>query len=103
MGCVLMAWGAGAQAQTWQQPSATQLALWPGGGTRWHRWRDVVALPRWLEEQYAGKMDVKAVRSGPKGVAKQIFIGMRESDLDPRYLKNFVELARHPQAGESPL
>jgi len=58
--------------------------------------RGVAALPRWLVEEYAGKMDVTAVRLGPQGIPKQIFLDIRESDLDTRYLKNFVELARNP-------
>jgi LysR family transcriptional regulator for metE and metH len=59
--------------------------------------RGVAALPRWLVEEYAGKMAVTAVRLGPQGIPKQIFLGLRESDLDTRHLKHFVELARHPQ------
>jgi LysR family transcriptional regulator for metE and metH len=56
--------------------------------------RGVAALPRWLVEEYAGKMAVTAVRLGPHGIPKQIFLGLRESDLDARHLKHFVELAR---------
>jgi LysR family transcriptional regulator for metE and metH len=59
--------------------------------------RGVAALPRWLVEEYAGKMEVTAVRLGPQGIPKQIFLGLRESDLDTSHLKHFVELARHPQ------
>jgi LysR family transcriptional regulator, regulator for metE and metH len=36
--------------------------------------RGVAALPRWLAREYAGKMDVAAVRLGSKGIAKQIFL-----------------------------
>jgi LysR family transcriptional regulator, regulator for metE and metH len=39
-------------------------------------------------------MSITAVRLGPNGIPKQIFLGMRESDLDTRYLKDFIELAR---------
>jgi LysR family transcriptional regulator, regulator for metE and metH len=56
--------------------------------------RGVAALPRWLAQEYAGKMSITAVRLGPNGIPKQIFLGMRESDLDTRYLKDFIELAR---------
>jgi LysR family transcriptional regulator, regulator for metE and metH len=56
--------------------------------------RGVAALPRWLVEEYAGKMEVTAVRLGPQGIPKQIFLGLRESDLEIRHLKHFVELAR---------
>jgi LysR family transcriptional regulator, regulator for metE and metH len=58
--------------------------------------RGVAALPRWLAEEYAGKMDVTAVRLGRQGIAKQIFLGMREADLDTDYLRAFIELARQP-------
>lgn len=56
--------------------------------------RGVAALPRWLVEEYAQKMDIVAVRLGPRGIAKQIFLGAREADTDIDYLKAFVELAR---------
>lgn len=57
--------------------------------------RGVAALPRWLAEEYAEKMDVVAVRLGRQGIAKQIFLGAREADVDIDYLKAFVELARY--------
>jgi LysR family transcriptional regulator, regulator for metE and metH len=60
--------------------------------------RGVAALPRWLVEEYADKMDVVPVRLGPRGIQKQIFLGARESDIEIDYLKAFVELARHPAA-----
>ena len=56
--------------------------------------RGVAALPRWLVEEYAQRMDVVPVRLGRKGVAKQIHLGARESELHIDYLKAFVELAR---------
>ena len=56
--------------------------------------RAVAALPRWLVEEYAQKMDIVPVRLGPRGIAKQIFLGAREADTDIDYLKSFVELAR---------
>lgn len=56
--------------------------------------RGVAALPRWLVEEYAQKMDIVPVRLGPRGIAKQIFLGAREADTDVDYLKAFVELAR---------
>lgn len=60
--------------------------------------RGVTALPRWLVEEYASKMDVTPVRLGRTGIAKQIFLGLRESDLDTDYLKAFIELARASSA-----
>ena len=56
--------------------------------------RGVAALPRWLVAEYAAKLDVVAVRLGVQGIAKQIFLGARESDTEIDYLKAFVDLAR---------
>jgi LysR family transcriptional regulator for metE and metH len=56
--------------------------------------RGVAALPRWLAEEYAHKMDVVPVRIGPKGIAKQIFLGARENDLATDYLQQFIVMAR---------
>ncbi len=60
--------------------------------------RGVAALPRWLVEEYAAKMDVVPVRLGPHGIAKQIFLGARESDVAIDYVRAFIELARQPRA-----
>ena len=57
--------------------------------------RGIAALPRWLVAEYAQKMDVTAVRLGPDGVAKQIFLGAREGEIDIDYVRAFYELARH--------
>jgi LysR family transcriptional regulator for metE and metH len=56
--------------------------------------RGVTALPLWLVEEYAARMDIAAVRLGRRGIAKQIFLGMREADADVDYLRAFVETAR---------
>jgi len=58
--------------------------------------RGVAALPRWLVEEYANKMDIVPVRLGEEGIAKQIFLGARESDINIDYLEAFVDLARKP-------
>ena len=63
--------------------------------------RGVAALPRWLVEEYADKMDVVPVRLGRHGIAKQIFLGVREADADIDYLKAFIDLARAESAGAS--
>jgi len=63
--------------------------------------RGVAALPRWLVEEYAGKLEIVPVRLGRHGIAKQIFLGARESDLEVDYLKAFIELARRAPARES--
>ena len=64
--------------------------------------RGVAALPRWLVQEYAGKLDVVPVRLGAKGIAKQIFLGARVADLQTDYLQAFIELARQPLAASTP-
>ncbi|GKT25938.1 LysR family transcriptional regulator [Acidovorax sp. SUPP3334] len=56
--------------------------------------RGVAALPRWLVLEYADTMDVVPVKLGRHGIAKQIHLGARESDLETDYLRAFVEFAR---------
>lgn len=58
--------------------------------------RGVAALPRWLVQEYSGKMEVQPVRLGPRGISKQIFLGVRETEVDIPYLRAFIELARQP-------
>lgn len=57
--------------------------------------RGVAALPRWLVEEYAEKLDISAIRLGKQGIAKQIYLGIREADAEIDYLHAFVELARN--------
>jgi len=52
--------------------------------------RGVSVLPRWLAPEYAGKLDVVPVRLGRLGIAKPIFLGMREADVDIAYLRAFL-------------
>ncbi len=56
--------------------------------------RGVAALPRWLVQEYAEKLDIVPVRLGKQGIAKQIYLGIREVDADIDYLHAFMELAR---------
>jgi LysR family transcriptional regulator for metE and metH len=58
--------------------------------------RGVAALPRWLVDEYAHQMAIAPVRLGPQGIAKQIFLGVRENESDQAldYLAAFVDLAR---------
>ena len=58
--------------------------------------RGVAALPRWLVEEYAQKMDVVPVRLGPGGIAKQIFLGVRQADTAIDYVRAFIEMSLHP-------
>jgi LysR family transcriptional regulator for metE and metH len=59
--------------------------------------RGVAALPRWLVEEYASKVDVIPLRLGAAGIAKQIFLGVRKTDEGTDYLEDFIALARGPQ------
>ncbi|OIQ82498.1 HTH-type transcriptional regulator CynR [mine drainage metagenome] len=56
--------------------------------------RGVAALPLWLVESYTSEMEIMPVRLGRQGIAKQIFLGARETDTNIDYLKAFFELAR---------
>jgi LysR family transcriptional regulator for metE and metH len=64
--------------------------------------RGVAALPRWLAEEYASRMNVVALRLGSKGIAKQIFLGSRESDAGLDYLDAFITLARQSDPKKHP-
>ncbi|MET3106210.1 LysR family transcriptional regulator for metE and metH [Oxalobacteraceae bacterium GrIS 2.11] len=55
--------------------------------------RGVAALPRWLVNEYATKLAISLLRLGKQGIAKQIFLGVRESDTGIEYLRAFVALA----------
>ena len=59
--------------------------------------RGIAALPRWLAEEYRNKLDVMPVRLGKHGIAKQIFLGIREADAGIDYVRAFIELARAHQ------
>ena len=63
--------------------------------------RGVAALPRWLVEEQGSKFNVVPIKLGRRGVAKQIFVGFRESDADIAYLQGFVEMARKYRKGKS--
>ena len=56
--------------------------------------RGVTALPRWLAQAHARKMKLATVRLGPKGIAKQIHLGVREADLQTDYVQAFMAMAR---------
>ncbi|MBS1091780.1 LysR family transcriptional regulator [Gluconobacter sp. Dm-74] len=58
--------------------------------------RGVAVLPRWLVEEYATRFDLHAIRIGKHGIAKQIFLGRRETDEDVQYLTNFIKFAASP-------
>ncbi len=60
--------------------------------------RGVTALPRWLVEEYASKLDVVPLRLGKQGIHKNIYLGIREADIHIDYLRAFVDLARQFRA-----
>lgn len=55
--------------------------------------RGVAALPRWLVEENADKFAVTPIQLGQNGVAKQIFLGIREADTQVDYMRAFIDLA----------
>lgn len=55
--------------------------------------RGVAALPGWLVEEYASRFDLYPVRLGKTGIAKQIFLGQRDTDGDIEYMRAFVQFA----------
>ena len=63
--------------------------------------RGVSALPRWLAEEYAARLDIAVLRLGERGVDKQICLGIRDSERDIDYLRGFIEQARQFSAPES--
>jgi LysR family transcriptional regulator for metE and metH len=56
--------------------------------------RGVAALPRWLVAEYSTKMALEPIRLGKQGIAKQIFLGVRERDLSVDYMSSFMTMAR---------
>lgn len=56
--------------------------------------RGVTALPGWLVREYARRLPIVPVRLGNAGIAKQIFLGLRDGDRNLAYLDGFMTLAR---------
>lgn len=56
--------------------------------------RGVATLPRWLVEEFSTKYPIYPVRLGKKGLQKEIFLGIRNMDLEVVYINAFIELAR---------
>jgi LysR family transcriptional regulator for metE and metH len=56
--------------------------------------RGVAALPAWLVAENSRKAAIAPVRLGARGIAKQIFLGVRETDASIDYLRAFIECAR---------
>ena len=64
--------------------------------------RGVAALPRWLVEEYQTRFDVVPVKLGKQGIAKQIYLGIRETDIDTDYVQAFITLASAQPSSFSP-
>lgn len=58
-------------------------------------------MPRWLVEEYTDKVEIVPLRLGRRGIAKQIFLGMRDAETDTDYLNAFVELGRQTKGRPS--
>lgn len=56
--------------------------------------RGVTALPDWLLAEYAEGVSIRAVRIGPEGIHKQVFVGVRNDDADIDYIEGFIKLAK---------
>lgn len=56
--------------------------------------RGVCALPGWLVDEYSKTMPIKSLRFGEKGIAKQIFVGLRKDEKNINYFSDFVALAK---------
>lgn len=56
--------------------------------------RGVCALPGWLVDEYAKTMPIKSLRFGEKGIAKQIFVGLRKDEKNIDYFKDFIAQAQ---------
>ena len=56
--------------------------------------RGVAALPRWLVEEYQSRFDVVPVKLGKQGIAKQIYLGIREAEVQIDYVQAFIALAQ---------
>lgn len=56
--------------------------------------RGVAALPRWLVEEYQNRFDVVPVKLGKQGIAKQIYLVIREADVQVDYVQAFIDLAQ---------
>lgn len=56
--------------------------------------RGVCALPGWLVDEYCKTMPIKSLRFGDKGIAKQIFVGLRKDEQCIEYFSDFIAHAK---------
>lgn len=55
--------------------------------------RGVSALPAWLVKEYSKTLPIKGIKLGKHGIDKQIFIGLRETDIKIEYIQSFIDIA----------
>ncbi len=56
--------------------------------------RGICALPGWLVEEYSKSMQIKSIRFGEHGIAKQIYVGIRKDEQQIGYLSEFIAQAK---------
>ncbi|HEU5072531.1 MAG TPA: LysR family transcriptional regulator [Polyangiaceae bacterium] len=63
--------------------------------------RGVAALPAWLVAEHRDEIGIVPVRLGKRGLAKQIFVGVRSADRKVDFIADFIRLAEKTQATQS--
>ncbi|WP_444997402.1 LysR family transcriptional regulator [Aliikangiella sp. IMCC44359] len=56
--------------------------------------RGVAAMPRWLIDEYAQHLSIKPVQLGEQGIAKKIYVGIRDGELSNRHTQAFLAIAK---------
>ncbi|MGH1471071.1 MAG: LysR family transcriptional regulator [Cellvibrionaceae bacterium] len=56
--------------------------------------RGVAALPKWLADENQLKFSISTVRLGKRGIQKNIYLGVRKSEVEKDYLASFFSMAR---------
>lgn len=56
--------------------------------------RGVTVLPRWLVEEQNEGFDLCAIKIGPVGLRKHIYLGLREETQQPKYIQHFMKMAQ---------
>lgn len=60
--------------------------------------RGVAALPKWLVQEQPRSLSLRTVKLGRSGIAKQIFLGLRQVDTDVEYMQAFMSMAAATRA-----
>ncbi len=56
--------------------------------------RGVAAMPKWLIDEYAKKLSIKSVQLGQQGIAKTIYLGIRDGEMTNLHNQSFLQLAK---------